>query len=219
MRRSFGIVFIILVTVLWTAPADGPHRETNPPPPGFVDVKEFIPDIELDIRYATTNNFTGEILDGYYAPRAFLLKEAAAALKNVQASLKKKGYSLKVFDAYRPMRAEAHMNRWAIRNGRADLVEDGFLPTVNPNKLHSHSCGNAIDVTIVDARGRELDMGTDFDYFGKEAWTQNATGAVLENRLFLKREMEQEGFKGYPYEWWHFNFPKTPNKSSDYPIE
>ncbi|MBN1523054.1 MAG: D-alanyl-D-alanine carboxypeptidase family protein [Spirochaetales bacterium] len=219
MKRRVPIAMMLLSVFFFTICAEEKPIAKIPPPKGFVDIKELIPDIVLDIRYATTNNFVGEVLDGYEAPRAFMLAEAAGALKHVQASLVKQGYSLKVFDAYRPMRAERHMLRWAAKNNKKELLDAGYLPTVNPDKIISHSCGNAIDLTIIDKEGKELDMGTTFDYFGKEAWTMNAKGDILENRLFLKSEMEKEGFRFYKLEWWHFTYPKTPNKSSDYIIQ
>src|SRR5262245_4669327 len=80
---------------------------------GFVDVKEFIPSVQLDIRYYTTENFVGSSIDGYDAPKCFLTREAAVALKNVQEELARNGQSLKIFDCYRPQRAVDHFMRWA----------------------------------------------------------------------------------------------------------
>jgi len=186
----------------------------TPPPKGLVELSELIPFIHLEIRYATSNNFTGKPLDGYQAQRAFMLPKPAEALARVQRELQSMGYSLKIWDAYRPRRAELQMAAWSRATGNDIYLRDGYLlADVKPTNRFGHSNGNSVDLTIVDSQGRDLDMGTDFDHFTKDAWTLNATGKVLSNRLLLKSAMEKNGFSNFSREWWHFNYWNSPGPS------
>jgi D-alanyl-D-alanine dipeptidase len=172
----------------------------------LADVKSFEPSIVVEMRYATANNFTGEPLPGYLANRAFLRREAAARLAAVQRGLRTEGLGLKVFDAYRPVRATTAMVDWTARVNRPDLLTDGYIASRS-----RHNLGLAIDLTLIDlASGRELEMGTAFDTFSAAAHTANATGLAAANRQKLKAAMEREGFANYDQEWWHFSF-NVPN--------
>ncbi len=167
----------------------------------LVDVQTLDSTIRVDARYAGSNNFTGAPLPGYDAPRALLRREAARALTRVQDRLRKRGLSLLVYDAYRPVRATLAMVRWAERSGRRSLLNDGYIASRS-----RHNLGLAVDLTIVDpAVGAPLDMGTPFDTFSESAHTANAEGRVLTNRRILLRAMEAEGFRNYEKEWWHFS--------------
>lgn len=169
----------------------------------LVDVRSLEPSIVVTARYATANNFTGAPLPGYEANRAFLRREAAAALARVQRRLRAEGLGLQVFDAYRPVRATLSMVEWTRRTGREDLLRDGYIASRS-----RHNLGLAIDLTLVDAEsGRELDMGTPFDTFSAAAHTANAAGDVAANRQRLVEAMEAEGFVNYDQEWWHFSYP------------
>jgi len=168
----------------------------------LVDVREVDPTIVVEMRYATPNNFTGAPLPGYLANRAFLRREAAAALGRVQGRLRTEGLSLKVFDAYRPVRATLAMVDWTQRVNRPDLLADGYIASRS-----RHNLGLAIDLTLIElTSGRELEMGTPFDTFSSAAHTANASGEPAANRQKLKRAMEAEGFTNYDQEWWHFSF-------------
>jgi len=172
----------------------------------LTDVRTLDQTIVIDLRYATANNFTGAPLPGYLANRAFLRREAAAALARVQRDLRPQGLGIKVFDAYRPVRATLAMVDWTQRVNRPDLLKDGYIASRS-----RHNLGLAIDCTLIDlATGRELDMGTPFDTFSPAAHTANASGQVAVNRQKLKTAMEQEGFVNYDQEWWHFSFD-VPN--------
>ena len=172
----------------------------------LTDVRTLDQTIVIDVRYATANNFTGAPLPGYLANRAFLIREAAAALARVQRDLRPQGLGIKVFDAYRPVRATLAMVDWTQRINRPDLLKDGYIASRS-----RHNLGLAIDCTLIDlATGRELDMGTPFDTFSPAAHTANASGQVAVNRQKLKTAMEQEGFVNYDQEWWHFSFD-VPN--------
>lgn len=168
----------------------------------LVDVRTIEPGIVVDLRYATANNFTGAPLPGYSANRAYLRREAAAALGRVHRSLGAQGLGLKVFDAYRPARATDAMVDWTRRVSREDLLRDGYIASRS-----RHNLGVAIDLTLIDlTSGAELDMGTPFDTFTTAAHTANASGQVAVNRQTLKAAMEREGFTNYDQEWWHFSY-------------
>lgn len=126
-------------------------------PEGFVDIRDVIPDIELDIRYFGPHNFVGEKVDGYNAAKCILTKEAAAALSHVQQELHKFSLSLKIYDCYRPQQAVDHFVRWAkeIKNTK---TKKEFYPTIDKRNLFKdgyidsksgHSRGSTIDLTIV----------------------------------------------------------------------
>ena len=172
----------------------------------LVEVLGIDSSIVVDLRYATSNNFTGAPLPGYLANRAYLRREAAAALARVQRSLRPQGRGIKIFDAYRPVRATLAMVDWTERVNRPDLLKDGYIASRS-----RHNLGLAIDLTLIElATGRELEMGTPFDTFSAAAHTANASGEAAANRQILKAAMERGGFVNYDQEWWHFSF-NVPN--------
>ena len=169
----------------------------------LVDVRTVDSTIQVDLRYATSNNFTGAVLPGYQAPRALLRREVAAALGRVQARLRTGDMGLRVFDGYRPVRATLAMVDWAERTGRRALLDSGYIA-----RRSRHNLGVAVDLTLVDlATGTEVPMGTPFDTFTEAAHTANAEGRVRRYREILVRVMESEGFTNYDQEWWHFSYP------------
>ncbi len=169
----------------------------------LVDVQGVDTSIVVEMRYATKNNFTGAVLPGYEANRAYLRDEAAAALALVNADLHLQGLGLKIFDAYRPVRATNAMVTWTETAHRPDLLRDGYIASRS-----KHNLGVAVDLTLVDLRTRaELPMGTRFDYFAPAAFTKNATGVFAKNRQLLKKVMERQGFSNYEKEWWHYSYP------------
>jgi D-alanyl-D-alanine dipeptidase len=180
----------------------------------LTDVRSLDPRIVVDLRYATSNNFTGAPLPGYLANRAFLRREAAAALARVERDLRPQGLGLKIFDAYRPVRATLAMVDWTERVNRTDLLNDGYIASRS-----RHNLGLAIDLTLIDlATGREFEMGTPFDTFSTAAHTANASGEAATNRQRLKAAMEREGFVNYDQEWWHFSFDVPKPLRFDRPI-
>jgi D-alanyl-D-alanine dipeptidase len=170
---------------------------------GFVDIQALDATIRLDIRYATANNFTSAKI--YDCARCLLRLEAAAALQKAHRALKRQGLGLKMFDCYRPRPYQQRL--W-------DKVPNPDYVTP-PEKGSMHSRGAAVDLTIVDAQGNELDMGTPYDFFGREAHYDytRLPGKVLANRRLLRRTMEAAGFQGIRTEWWHFSF-----KGKNYPL-
>lgn len=169
----------------------------------LVDIRDVAPSILTEPRYATSNNFMAAPLPGYEASRVLLRREAADALARAQQRALVEGYSLKVFDGYRPVRATLAMVDWTERVGRQDLIRDGYIAARS-----GHNLGLAVDLTLVDARdGSELAMGTAYDTFTEDAHTANAIGVVARNRALLVRLLEAEGFSNYDKEWWHFSYP------------
>ena len=169
----------------------------------MVELRSVDTTIVVDLRYATPDNFTKAPLPGYEANRAYLRAEAAAALAVVQEDLRLQGMGLKIFDAYRPVRATEAMVAWTQTANRPDLIRDGYIASRS-----RHNLGVAVDLTLIDLRTKgEITMGTPFDHFSRAAWTKNATGVIAKNRQLLKRVMERQGFVNYEKEWWHFSYP------------
>ncbi len=164
----------------------------------WADVAALDSTIRIDIRYATANNFTKSKI--YDCPACYLRPEAAAALVKAQKALKKQGFGFKMFDCYRPRPYQQRL--W-------DKVPNPNYVTP-PQKGSMHSRGAAVDLTLVDSNGKELDMGTEYDFFGPEAHTDflKLPPKVLENRKRLKDALEAVGFAGIRTEWWHFSFKK-----------
>ena len=199
---------------------------------GFVLLTDVIPDALLEIRYYSTFNFVGKRIDAYEAPVAYLTIEAANALKKVSDDLRKQGYVIEMFDAYRPQSAVDHFKRWA-KDLDDIAMKPYFYPDVDKTDLFKlgyiaeksgHSRGAAVDLTIVDMRnGMELDMGGSFDFFGELSHsyhTQGLTQQQIQNRAILRNAMTENGFKYLPEEWWHFVLENEPYPDTyfDFPI-
>ena len=205
MRRILHALPLILAVacarpaVDTPAPAPAFDCPADAERPGLVRLTDAAPTIREDIRYATANNFTGTPLPGYELPAALLRPEAAAALARVQERLRRNGYGLLIWDAYRPLRATLAMVEYAESTGNEWLL-DGWVA-----RRSNHNKGNTVDLTVVRLdTGAELDMGTPFDHFGDESRTSNATGQVAANRRILLDAMRAEGFSNYSQEWWHY---------------
>ncbi len=163
----------------------------------LINLEKFIPDVVLEIGYATTNNLTGEKV--YNLPRAYARKPVAEALKKIQADLKRKGLGLKIFDGYRPYSATVKFY---------ELFGDTTY-VASPYKGSRHNRGCALDLTLINLKtGMELQMPTGWDSFTKEAWpsTPVADPTIRANRKLLIDTMEKFGFTVYESEWWHFDF-------------
>ena len=169
----------------------------------LVDIQSMDSTIQVDVRYATTDNFTGAPLPGYDAHRILLRREAAEALARVQRRLRSGDLGLRVFDGYRPVRATLAMVEWAERTNRRALLDSGYIA-----RRSRHNMGVAVDLTLVDLMsGTEVPMGTPFDTFSEAAHTANAEGRVRRYRDLLVKVMASEGFVNYDQEWWHFSYP------------
>lgn len=201
-------------------------------PEGFVYVQDIEPTIQTELRYLSNNNFIGKPIDGYHKEVVIISAPAAKALANVQKELLKKDLSLKIFDAYRPQQAVDHFVRWAkVLNDtlmkaqyypdveKKDLFKKGFIAAKS-----GHTRGSTVDLTIVDLKtGKELDMGSPFDFFGVEShpFYDGITEVQKKNRLYLRKVMLANGFKPYENEWWHFTLENEPYPETyfNFPIE
>jgi len=201
-------------------------------PEGFIYLKEKIPDIKLDMRYAGSNNFIGKPVNAYQKPVAILTEAAATALQKAQKDLMAEGYCFKIFDAYRPQTAVNHFIEWA-RIPADTLTKQKFYPNVAKKDLFQlgyiatksgHSRGSTVDLTIINIQtGEELDMGSGYDFFGDISHhsTNKITKEQRANRSLLKRIMIKNGFRPYPEEWWHYTLRNEPYPETyfDFPVQ
>jgi len=167
-------------------------------------LSEAVPDLRVDARYATEDNFTGAPLPGYRAGVLWAHRETADALANVQTELAEAGLSLRVYDAYRPRRASEAMVAWVNASGPEELLRDGYVA-----RHSNHACGNTVDVTLESATGGALDMGSAWDTFDATSHYRAAKGDAMANRRRLRRTMMRAGFVPYDREWWHFTLPRS----------
>jgi D-alanyl-D-alanine dipeptidase len=180
----------------------------------LVDVRTVDSTIAVELRYFTPKNFTGAPLPGYEANRAYLRREAAAALGRVQRQLRAEGLGLLVYDGYRPVSATLGMVAWAERTGNMKLFRQGYIA-----RRSRHNMGVAVDLTLISLdTGKPFEMGTPYDTFSKAAHTANATGTAAENRRRLVAVMEAQGFSNYDQEWWHFSFVAPDPVPFDVPV-
>jgi len=161
----------------------------------LVDIESVNPHIRLDIRYATANNFTHQVL--YPKAKCYLRKPVAERLSKVQAQLERLNRALKVFDCYRPLSVQKRM--WAL------VPDERYV--ADPAKGSRHNRGAAVDVTLLSSDGKDLDMPTPYDDFGEKAHRDymNLPAPVIANRSLLELVMRQAGFEPLPTEWWHFD--------------
>jgi D-alanyl-D-alanine dipeptidase len=173
--------------------------------PVLVDMAELSTEFDYEIRYATPDNFIGEQL--YDCAKCLLQKEAATALILANQYFCEKGYKIKLYDCYRPLDVQKKM--WS-KVPRATYVADPY----GKGSLHNRAA--AIDVTLVTLEGCYIEMGSDYDYFGREAHIDNYNfpEEVLQNRKLLIDGMKKFGFQTIRTEWWHFSYLK----SWSYPI-
>lgn len=199
----------------------------------FVCITDIVPDAILEIRYHSSYNFIGRRIDGYDEPTALLTRVAADSLKAVSDELLAMGYRIKIYDAYRPQAAVDHFVRWG-KDLDDTLMRQYFYPNVDKSRLFeldyiatrsSHSRGSTVDLTLFDmASGKEVDMGSPFDWFGTEShptcggnpdnqqYRPNDTLSreQFANRMILRKAMLKHGFKPYECEWWHFTLANEP---------
>lgn len=190
-----------LAALLWGLSQGLLAAEDNP----LVDLQTYEPAIRVEQRYKTADNFVGVPL--YPADARCLVRaELAERLRRVQRRLEERGLGLKVYDGYRPLSVQKQM--WA------KVPIEGFV--ANPAKGSNHNRGAAVDLTLVDSDGRELEMPSAYDEFTERAHRSYAGGSASAraNRALLQAQMELEGFKGLATEWWHFDLPEA----KQYPV-
>lgn len=190
VQNPYGLAIVNTGANYKTSVKANPNNE-------LVEIKKAIPSIVLDIRYATKNNFMKQVM--YKQPRAFARKPVVQQLKIIQAELAKKGYGLKIFDAYRP---------YTITIAFYEKASDKNF-VANPAKGSKHNRGCAIDLTIIDLKtGKDVPMPTPYDSFEAAAAPHftELPAVIIKNRDFLIATMQAHGFKVIYNEWWHFDF-------------
>lgn len=167
----------------------------------FVRLADYSDGFAFDMRYATENNFLKEKV--YDCAECYTRVKTAKALLAANAEFKQSGVKIKFFDCYRPNSVQYKM--WEI------VPNPQYV--ANPKKGSIHNKGGAVDITLATLAGEELDMGTDFDFFGKRAYHDmtDLPQQILDNRKLLKETMERHGFWSIRTEWWHYNLSAASN--------
>ena len=162
----------------------------------FVNLKDYSEDFAYDMKYATDDNFLKAKV--YDCAECFLRFKTVKALIAANHSFQELGFKIKIFDCYRPLSVQKRM--WEI------VPNPSYV--ANPAKGSIHNRGGAVDISLVDENGVEVDFGTDFDFFGKEASHsyKKLSKKIRKNRKFLRKIMEENGFKALESEWWHYNY-------------
>jgi D-alanyl-D-alanine dipeptidase len=189
------IVFVFLSITLATF---GQHDSS------IVFLGDLDSSIVTDVRYATKDNFTGKVL--YPTDKVYIRKIVGDALVKVQKELKQEyNYGLKIFDGFRPISVQKQM--WEI------FPDPNYV--ANPVTGSRHNRGAAVDLTIIDSLGTELNMGTDYDNFTEKAHYdyKNLSDNIKRNRKLLRDTMVKFGFEPLETEWWHFDFKGWKNYS------
>jgi D-alanyl-D-alanine dipeptidase len=230
MPLKYSIAALLIATAGCTAPLETPQKAESPivpqdvpklsavstPKPQGFSPEEFVllndlnSGIQIEMRYAGTDNFLGRKI--YAKNSCWLRAGAIAPLLRVQEKLRKQNLGLKVWDCFRPVSAQEQM--WRIK------PDPKFVAPPGKSK---HNRGAALDLTLVDRRGRELEMPTEFDDFSFRA-AQGYGGAsdrAKANRKLLREAMEEEGFTPNPAEWWHFDAPgwKSYSVQENFPVQ
>lgn len=173
----------------------------------MVELKELIPHLRYDLKYASKQNFTGKRVYPKDTESTYLVREAAQSLKNIAKELETKNLGLLIWDAYRPFKATVKF--WRM------IHDERYV--ANPAKGSGHNRGIAVDLTLYEiSSGELLEMPTGFDNFSDTAHHDfmMLTEKKIKHRLMLKTMMEKHGFKSLETEWWHYAWPNNRN----YPI-
>ena len=208
-------IFIIIILIFYSTSFN------NNLEAGFVYLNDIDDSIVVNLKYYSSENFTGQFVEGYHSNNAILTKESALALSNAQDDFNKLGYSLILYDAYRPQRAVNFFVQWS-KNLNDTINKRVYYPNIKKSELFElgyiayksgHSRGSTVDVSLVEiSTNKVLDMGTIFDYFGVESHTffDDISEKQKSNRLILYEIMSNNGFKNYSKEWWHFTLKNEP---------
>jgi zinc D-Ala-D-Ala dipeptidase len=199
-RRSLAVLILTAILSALLQAQQGPPKEAGPfRQPELVEIIRLDPTIRLDIRYATKNNFMGRAV--YKKPRAFLQRPAAEALARVNATLRKQGYGLMVFDGYRP---------WAVTKVFWDSTPvDKREFVADPSKGSRHNRGCAVDLTMFELKsGQPVRMPSEYDEMTERSHINYQCASPEARRLrdLLRAAMEAEGFNVYEPEWWHYDY-------------
>lgn len=193
-------------------------------PPNFVYLKDYIPDLKLDLRYSKSNNFVGRRILGYDKEECIVTKKCAIQLKKVNEELRKYDLTILIYDAYRPQKAVYDFVLWS-RDSKDIIMKENFYPNIPKSELFKrgfiasksrHSSGSTVDLTLYSLNRNEvLDMGSTYDFFGAKSYVSytDLTKEQKANRLFLQKIMQKFGFRSYYKEWWHFTLREEPFKN------
>lgn len=225
MKKLF-LIGLILFGFLQTALASQISYDKS----DFAPIYTVIDDAVYDIRYYSSNNFTGNKINGYKAPVAYLTKEALKALSIASEDLRRQGYRLLIWDSYRPQKAVDNFVKWI--NDPKDVGDKSFYPDLEKSDLlkgqyimekSGHTRGSTVDLTIIKKDGGFVDMGGTFDLFSEISHPdyKKITKKQKKNRKILHDAMIKAGFKGIDSEWWHFTLNNEPYPDTyfDFDIE
>lgn len=199
MRRLAAFCVMILLSAGWARAEDV-----------LVELRKTDPSIVIELKYATIDNFMEQVL--YPDARCFLRPKTAERLGRVNQALQGRGLRIKIFDGYRPLSVQKKMFK--------RFPQPGYV--MDPKKGSNHNRGAAVDVTLIDADGKELKMPSRYDEFSERSHLDYAGGTPeqTENRRILQEAMQAEGFKPISTEWWHFDDPDAKSYGVlDLPIE
>lgn len=214
--KHFFLIFLASVFFIPSVTAQVPN--------GFGYIAEEIPSIELEIRYASKENFMGKVVDGYASPKIVLTRPTLKALKKAQADFNHLWLGIILFDAYRPQRAVDDFMAWVKIKGDTlmkrkyypHLTKDQLVPQGYIAEKSGHSRGSTVDLSLIflkgEKRGQQLDMGGIWDFFGQRSNQDfpHLSPTQKKNRRLLKRIMQKNGFSPYSQEWWHFTLVDEP---------
>lgn len=211
------IVMMLSLLICFSIPAIAETISTDKS--DFAEISSVIADAAFDIRYYSPNNFTGNKINGYKAPRAYLTKKALTALAKAADDLRQQGYRLLIWDSYRPQKAVDNFVKWI--NDENDPGDKSFYPELEKSDLlagnyimakSGHTRGSTVDLTIIKKDGGFVDMGGTFDLFSEISHPdyQNLTDEQKNNRKILRDAMVKAGFNPLDSEWWHFTLKDEP---------
>ncbi len=201
-NKYLSILFLLFISFfLFNSLLYGKPKILNKDP--LVEIQTIIPDVVLDVRYASFNNFLKKPV--YSSPTVFVRYFVARKIEQAAKELRQKGFRLKIFDGYRPLSVQQEM--WK-------LVPDSRY-VADPSIGSFHNRGGAVDLTLITLNGKEVEMPSDYDDFSEKAHHDNphASLQARQNANLLRTAMEKVGLKSKPTEWWHYD-----DGNKDYPV-
>lgn len=214
MKKTFFILLILFSFIQPSIASQISYDKSD-----FAPVYTVIDDAAFDIRYYSSNNFTGNRINGYKAPVAYMTQEGINALAAAASDLRKQGYRLLIWDTYRPQKAVDNFVEWI--NNPNDEGDKSFYPDLKKSDLlkgqyimekSGHTRGSTVDLTLIKKDGSIVDMGGTFDLFSEISHPdyKKLTREQKKNRKILHDAMIKAGFQGIDSEWWHFTLKNEP---------
>lgn len=214
MKRLFLIGLVLFSFIQSTQASQISYDKSD-----FAPIYSVIDDASFDIRYYSSNNFTGNKINGYKAPIAYMTKQSLQALSIAANDLRKQGYRLLIWDSYRPQKAVNNFVEWI--NNPKDEGDKSFYPKLKKSNLiegnyiaekSGHTRGSTVDLTLIKKEGSFVDMGGTFDLFSEISHPdyKKLTKEQKRNRKILHDAMIKAGFKGIDSEWWHYTLENEP---------